>query len=114
MVKGEEGEGEGGGLKQTTVDKRHAKFQKCHLKLDAVSTFSLVQCYNTFSFVLRTIVDYSNVARISNVAFVSLKRARVGGRRFRPIVAVVSGASFSAQFGTYEIRNFGLLIQLSV
>ena len=35
------------------------KVSKCHLKVDAVSAFSLVQGYNTFSFVLRTIVVYS-------------------------------------------------------
>ena len=34
------------------------KVSKCHLKFDAVSAFSLVQGYNTFSVVPRTIVVY--------------------------------------------------------
>ena len=53
--------------------------------LSEVATRSLL-CYERL---LSTRV--SNVARISNVARASLQRALVGGRRFRPSVAVVSG-----------------------
>ena len=44
--------------------------------------------------------------RVSNVARDSLQRALVGGRRFRPSVAIVSGCRCRPKFGTYEIRTF--------
>ena len=65
----------------------HAKLQKCHLKFDAASAFSLVQGHNTFSLCYERWLS----TRVSNVARISLKRAPVCGRRFRPSVAVVSG-----------------------
>ena len=72
-------------LKQTTVynvsSHLHAKLQKCHLKVDAVSACSIVPGYNTFSFVQRTNVVHSCLERCPSL---SLKRAPVGGRRFRP------------------------------
>ena len=94
-------------LKQTTVynvnSHLHAKLQKCHLKVDAVSACSIVPGYNTFSFVQRTIVVHS----LSRTLPVSLsKRAPVGGRRFRPSVAVVSGCRCRPKCGTYEIHIF--------
>ena len=71
-------------LKLTTVYNvslhLHAKIQKCHLKFDAVSAFSLDQGYNAFSLRYEGLLS----TRVSNVACVSLKRAPVGGRRFRP------------------------------
>ena len=62
------------------------------LKFDAVSAFSCVQGYNTLTFVLRTIVVY-----------LCLERAPVGGRHFRPSVAVVSGCFFRPNVGRMEL-----------
>ena len=94
-------------LKQTTVYNvsldLHAKFEKYHLKCDAVSVFSLVQGYNTFSFVLRTIGVYLCLERctyLERCPCVSLSNVlRLVGVVF---VAVVSGC----QFGTYETPIF--------
>ena len=81
-------------LKQTTVYNvslhLHAKFQKRHEKfvlylpsaLSKVTTRSLLCNERMLS------------TRVSNVASASLKRAPVGGCRFRPM------------FGTYEIHIF--------
>ena len=70
------------------------KVSKCHLTFDAFSAFSVVQGCNTFSFVLRTIAVYSYLERC-----VSLERAPVGGRLFRPSAAVESGCRFRPSFG---------------
>ena len=48
----------------------------------------------------------SNVARISNVSRVSLKRAPVGGRRFRPSVAVATEYRFRPDFGRAKFAIF--------
>ena len=54
-------------LKQTTIYNaslhHHAKFHKCHFKVDAVSAFNLVKGYNTFSCVQRTNVVHSCLER---------------------------------------------------
>ena len=68
------------------------KLQKCHLKFDAVSAFSLVQRLQKRSLMcherlLSTRV--SNVARFPNFAHVSLKCAPVGGAVFQ--VPSISG-----------------------
>ena len=74
-------------LKQTSVYNvsfhPHAKFESCLLKFDAVCTvsaFSLVQGYNTRSFVLRTIVVHSYLERCPCLS----RTVPVGGCRSRP------------------------------
>ena len=67
----------------------HAKFQKCHVKFDAVSALSLVQGYSTFSSVQRTIVVYSYLERclcVSRTLPLSLSNtaAVLSGCRLRP------------------------------
>ena len=79
------------------------KVSKASSESCAVSAFSLVPGYNTFSLVQRTIVVHSC---LECCPCLSLKRAPVGGRRFRPSVAVVSGCRFRPKFGTYEIHIF--------
>ena len=85
----------------------HATFKSCLLIFDAgctVSTFSLVKGCNTFSPVLRTIVVYSCLERCPYLERCAcLKRAPVGGSRFRPRVAVFGGCRFRHKFLTYEI-----------
>ena len=83
-------------------------FKKCHLKFDAVPAFSLAQGYNTFSLCYDRLLStrVSNVAGISNVARVSLKRAPIGGRRFRPSGAVVSGRRFLPNLGRMKLAIF--------
>ena len=87
------------------------------MKIYAVSALSLEQSYSTFSVVLRTVVVYY-VSRISNVARVSLslslERAPVGGRRFRPSVAVVSGCHFRPSLGRVKLRFFEFLLYAAV
>ena len=68
--------------------------------LSKVATRSLLCCERWLS------SRVSNVTCISNVARVSLERAFVGGRRFRPSVAVVSGCRFRPNFGRMEFGNF--------
>ena len=84
-------------LKQTTMYNvslhLDAKFQKCHLQFDAVSAFSLVQGYSTFSFVQRTIVVYSYLERclcVSRTLPLSLSNtaAVLSGVVFGPILDV--------------------------
>ena len=81
-------------LKQTTVYNvslhLHAKFQKCHLKFDAVSAFSLVLGYSTFSSVLRTIVVYSCLERCPGL---------------------FSQTSFFAELWTFEILFFSFFFK---
>ena len=89
----------------------HATFRSCLLLFDAVctvSTFSLVKGCNTFSPVLRTIVVYSCLERCPYLERCAcLKRAPVGGSRFRPRVAVFGGCRFRHKFLTYEmLGNF--------
>ena len=85
---------------QTTVHNvsshHHAKFQD--LKFDAVSAFSLVQGYNTFSFVLRTIVVYSYLERCP-----CLSRTSCWWARCRPSAAAVSGCGFRPNFGHMKL-----------
>ena len=99
-------------VKQTTVYNvslhLHAKFQKCHLKFDAVSAFSLVKGYNTFSFLF---LCYERLlsTRISNVARLSLGRAPFGGGRFRPNLGrmKVGIFSFAVFFAPVECIRVG-------
>ena len=87
-------------LKQTAVynvsSLLHAKYLKHHLKFDAVCAFSFVQGYNTFSLCYERLLS----TRVSNVSRVSLSNV------LRLVGAVFGPALFSAQFWTYEIRNF--------
>ena len=79
-------------------------FKSCRLKFDAVSAFSLVQGYNTFSLCYERLLS----TRVSNVARVSLspKRAPVGECRSRPSFAVVSGCSSRPNFGRMKFSIF--------
>ena len=75
------------------------KFKSCLLKFDAVCKISVTT---------RSLLCYERLlsTRVSNVARISLERAPVGGRRFRPSVAVVSGCRFRPNFGRMVLRNF--------
>ena len=71
--------------------------------LSKVATRSLLCCERLLS------TRVSNVTCISNVARVHLERAPVGGRRFRPSVAVVSGCRFRPTYGRMEFGIFFIL-----
>ena len=102
-------------LKQTSVHNvslhPHVKFKSCLLKFDAVCTVSLQPCRRLQHVVFFLCYERLLSTRISNFARVSLERAPVGVRRFRPSVAVGSVCCFRPNFGRVELVIFSIFFK---
>ena len=83
------------------------QFSKCRLKLDVVSAFNLFPDDKHVHFVNDCCRLLSGTLPVSRSLSLSLKRTLVGGRRFRPDVAAVSGRRFRLNFGHLEFMYFG-------